>query len=150
MAGTTEAHNDIKFNLTMWLGMRLPTGCRLFGGDVKLEVKSKSEVSYYYPDIFISCDARAPREYVRRDASLVVEVLSPSTERIDRGEKFHAYMAMPSVTDYMLVSQDGASIELFRRKNTWKREVFGADDVIALDAIAHPLPVAEIYRDIPF
>ena len=150
MSGTTEAHSDIALNLTVWLGSRLPEGCRLFNGSVKLMTRPTDDASYYYPDLFVSCGPRDPKGYVRRDATLVVEILSPSTERTDRGEKFQAYTAMSSVTDYMLVSQDGACVEVFRRQHGWKREIYAMGDVIALDAIQHPLPVAEIYRDIPF
>ena len=150
MSGTTEAHSDIVLNLSGWLRTRLPSGCRLFNGSVKLMTKPTDDASYYYPDVFVSCGPRDPKGYVRRDATLVVEILSPSTARIDRGEKFHAYTAMPMVTDYMLVSQDGVSVEVFRRTNAWQRETYTTGDVIKLDAIAHALPVAEIYQDIPF
>ena len=148
MAGTTEAHNDIVLNLSNWLSSRLPASCRLFNGSVKLMTKPGEDANYYYPVVFVSCGPRDPKGYVRQDASLVVEVLSPSTERTDRGEKFQAYTAMPSVTDYMLVSQDGARVEVFRRKNVWTREIYATGDLIVLDSIQHSLPVAEIYRDL--
>lgn len=151
MSETTEAHNDIVLNLSGWLRSRLlPQGCRLFNGTVKLKTKLSDGANYYYPDLFVSCGPRDPKGYVRHEASLVVEVLSPSTERTDRGEKFHAYTAMPSVTDFMLVSQDGVSVEVFRQKNAWQREIYAMGDVIALDAIQHALPVSEIYLDIQF
>ena len=124
MVGTTEAHNDIVLNLSGWLRSRMPNGCRLFNGTVKLMTKPTDDASYYYPDVFVSCGPRDLKGYVRRDATLVIEVLSPSTERVDRGEKFNAYTAMPSVTDYMLVSQDGACVEVFSRENAWKRETY--------------------------
>ena len=149
MSGTTEAHSDIALNLAMWLGARLPAGCRLFNGSVKLVTKPSVDASYYYPDLFVSCGPRAPKEYVRRDAVLVIEVLSPSTERIDRGEKFHAYTAMPSMLEYMLVSQDGAHVEVFRRQNAWVRETYALDDLVELTSLQQNLPVSEIYRDLP-
>ena len=147
-AGTTEAHNDIVLNLSAWLRSRLPPGCRLFNGSVKLATKPTGEASYYYPDVFVSCGRRDPKGYVRLDASLVIEVLSPSTERIDRGEKFQAYTSMPSVSDYMLVSQDGVSVEVFRRSTAWTREVYVMGDVIAFDFVPHRLPVADVYADL--
>ena len=150
MSGTTEAHNDIQLYLTGWLGSRLPAGCRVFSGSVKLMTKPTDDTSYYYPDVFVSCGPRDPRGYVRREASLIVEILSPPTERTDRGEKFLAYTAMPSVMDYMLVSQEGARVEVFRRTNGWQRETYATGDVIQLDSLAQPLPVSEVYRDILF
>ena len=150
MVGTSLRHSDIKMNITAWLRSRMPTGCGLYNGDVKLMVRADTDTSFYYPDVFVSCGPREPEAHYLRDATLVVEILSPSAERTDRGEKFQAYTAMSSVTDYMLVSQDGACVEVFRRQHGWKREIYAMGDVIALDAIQHPLPVAEIYRDIPF
>ena len=150
MAGASLRHSDIKMNLTTWLRGKIPSGCGIYNGDVKLMVETNTDAAFYYPDVFISCGPRDPQAHFLREASLVVEILSPTTERTDRGEKFRAYTAMSSVTDYALVSQDGARVEVFRRKNTWMRETYAIDDLIELDAIAHRLPVAEIYRDIPF
>ena len=148
MAGTTEAHNDIVLNLSTWLRSRLPPGCRLFNGTVKLATKPSGEASYYYPDVFVSCGPRDPKGYVRLDASLVIEVLSPSTQRIDRGEKFQAYTSMPSVSDYMLIAQDGISVEVFRRSTAWTREAYAMGDLIAFDALSHPLAVADVYANV--
>ncbi len=147
MAGTTEAHNDIKFQLTMWLGNRLPPGCRLFNGDVKLRIDASSDTRFYYPDLFVSCGPRDPKSYVRTDAIPVIEILSPTTERIDRGEKFEAYTSLASVEEYLLVSQDGAHVEVFRRRNQWAREIYESGDIIDLASIGAQVPLADIYRD---
>ena len=87
MVGTSLRHSDIKMNITAWLRGRLPVGCGLFNGDVKLMVRASSDTAFYYPDVFISCGPRDPEAHHLRDATLVVEILSLSTERIDRGEK---------------------------------------------------------------
>lgn len=149
MSGTTEAHGDIVINLTKWIGARLPAGCRLYNGGVKLRTKPSDDTSFYYPDVFVTCGPRDLKSHMRTDAPLVIEVLSPTTERTDRGEKFAAYTAMPSVTEYMLVAQDGIRVELFRRRTGWSRETFNATDSIALASIGQTLPIAEIYHDIP-
>jgi Uma2 family endonuclease len=98
--------------------------------------------------VFISCGSRDRKAYIRRDATMVAEVLSPTTERIDRTEKFHAYTSLPSVLECMLVSQDSMHVELFRRRSNWQREVHASAETISLDSIGQSLPVAEIYRDI--
>lgn len=149
MAGTTEAHNDIKLNLTLLLATRLPKGCRLFNGDVKLRIDLATDTRFYYPDIFVSCGPRDPTSHVRAEAILVVEVPSSSTERIDRGEKLTAYTAMPSLQEYVLVSQYGRHVEVFRRDTGWRQEIHAAEDSLQLDSIGHSLPVSEIYRDVP-
>lgn len=150
MSGVSEAHNDIAFNLTMWLGNRLPDGCRLFSGSVKLGFKTGKKQRYYYPDAFVSCGPRNPKEYVRRDATLVVEILSPSTERVDRGEKFEAYTSIASVQEYLIVAQDGARVEVFRRRTAWTPETYESGDAIELGSIGQKLPIAEVYKDITF
>lgn len=149
MSGVTEAHNDIVLNLVAWLRSRVPAGCRLFSQAVKLRVDAKSHENYYYPDAFISCGPRDLQGYVRADATLVFEVLSPSTERIDRGEKFHAYTSLPSIEEYVILSQESLSVEVYRRRSGWKRESYVASDSIPLASIGQTLPVSEIYRDIP-
>jgi Uma2 family endonuclease len=149
MSGVSEAHNDIVLNLVRLLAGALPVGCRMFSQSVKLRADTKSHEDYYYPDVFISCGPRDLKGHVRRDAILVIEVLSPTTERVDRGEKFHAYTSLPSVEEYILVSQDKRSIEVYRRNANWKRELYGAADTIPLTSLKNNLTVDEIYRDIP-
>jgi Uma2 family endonuclease len=146
MSGVSEAHNDIAINLTSWLRSRLPPGCSVFGGQVKLKA---SETRYYYPDVFVSCGPRQPTDHVRRTARLVVEILSPSTERTDRGEKFEAYTSMPEIEEYILVAQDRLRVEVYRRRTGWAQEIFAEADVIDLASINGALAVREIYRDIP-
>lgn len=146
MSGASEAHNDIVINLTSWLRHRLPAGSNVFGGQMKLKA---SETRFYYPDVFVSCGPRHPAEHVRRTALLVIEILSPSTERTDRGEKFQAYTSMPDVEEHILVSQDRIRVEVYRRRSGWTQDVLGPSDEIPLSSIKTALAVQEIYRDIP-
>ena len=148
MSGVTEAHNDICLNLATWLHSRMPLGCRVFNGAVKLRTKLTPDASYYYPDVFISCGPRKADNHVRDDATLVVEVLSKSTERIDKGEKLLAYTAMPSILEYLIVSQDGARVEVSQRRTAWDREIHETGSSIELDSIQQSLPLSEIYRDL--
>jgi Uma2 family endonuclease len=148
MASASEAHNDLVVRLVQWLAERLPQDCRVFSQSTKLRVDFRSHEDYFYPDVFVSCGPRDPRAHVRQDATLVIEVLSPTTERVDRGEKFMAYTSLPSLHDYILVSQDTQHIEVFRHNNDWKREVLGSSDQIMLVSIGHALSVSDIYRDI--
>jgi Uma2 family endonuclease len=78
----------------------------------------------------------------------VVEVLSPSTEKYDRAEKFARYQCCPSLEVYMLVSQDEPHVEVYRRANGWKQELFLLDQVIKLDQHNLELPLAEIYEGV--
>jgi Uma2 family endonuclease len=149
MSGVSEAHNDIVLNLIRRLGGAVPPGCRMFSQSVKLRTDTKSHEDYYYPDVFVSCGPRDMKGHVRRDAILVIEVLSPTTERVDRGEKFHGYTSLPSLQEYILVSQDKRSIEVYRRDAHWRRELFGAADTITFASLNSALTVDDIYHDIP-
>jgi Uma2 family endonuclease len=145
MAGASEGHSEIKLNLAVWLRARLPAGCRVFDGDMKLRIIAKSETRFYYPDIIVSCGPRDRTQHFRDDATLVIEILSPTTERVDRGEKLDGYSAVPSLAEYILVDQRAPSIEVYRRRTGWSRERYAIDDGIMLDSIGAELPVTVIY-----
>jgi Uma2 family endonuclease len=148
MVGASEGHSIVKLNVTLWLAARIPLGCRLFDGDMKLRVDRASETRFYYPDHFISCGQADPKQYFRSDATLVVEVLSPSTARIDRYEKLQAYTSLPTLIEYLLIDQAVPTVELFRRKSSWARENYQLVDTIRLDSVSDELPVSAIYRSL--
>ena len=79
---------------------------------------------------------------------IVVEVLSPSTERYDRTEKFSRYMRCPTLEVYILVSQDEQYIEVYRRSMGWKQERFSANQTIKLEQLDLDLPVGSIYEGV--
>jgi Uma2 family endonuclease len=150
MAGASEGHADIKLNIAAWLKSRVPKGCRVFDGDLKLRIEAGSSVHFYYPDIFVSCGPRDRTQLFRTDATLVIEILSPTTQRTDRGEKSTVYGNVPSLEEYVLVSQDRAQVEVRRRKSDWVPEHYDLADTIELTSIHQQLPVAVIYDEIEF
>ena len=79
---------------------------------------------------------------------IVVEVLSPSTERYDRTEKFTRYMHCPTLEVYILVSQDEQYIEVYRRSTGWKQERFSEGQTITLEQLDLELPVESIYEGV--
>jgi Uma2 family endonuclease len=148
MAGASERHNLIKLNLAVWLHARLPAGCRLFDGDMKLRLDTPQDTRFYYPDIFIACGQHNLDQYDRTDAQLIIEVLSPSTARVDRYEKMQAYTALPTLAEYLIVEQDVPRAELFRRRTAWAVEMYGWGDIIQLDSVAGPVDLTTIYRSV--
>ena len=145
MAGANEGHSEIKINSVVWLSARLPAGCLVFDGDMKLRIETREATRFYYPDVFVSCGPRNRLQHFRTDATLVVEILSPTTERTDRGEKHGGYLAVPSLAEYVLIDQRTPSIEVFRRRTGWVRESYTLQDAIALDSIGAELPSTVIY-----
>jgi Uma2 family endonuclease len=122
----------------------------VFSTEMKLRIKSNEDERYYYPDVFVACDAGDRERYSRGSAVLVVEVLSPTTERIDRTEKFEAYKRIPSLCEYGLLAQDAVELELFRRRTEWQREFYQRDNTVTLESVGLTLSVSQLYRDIEF
>jgi Uma2 family endonuclease len=147
MAGTTLRHGEIQAALAGAIRRGLPPGCRAYEGNIKLWVELPNDVAIFYPDIFVFCGNRDPKSHFLKDAGLIVEVLSESTETVDRGEKFEAYKNVPSLQTYVLVAQDTLRIEVFRRRRAWAVETYLAGQDFTLDGVSTPIAVDEVYRD---
>jgi Uma2 family endonuclease len=152
MTGGTIPHNDIALNLYTALRPHLRSrGCRINVSDVKVEVSPTSP--YYYPDIIVSCDPRDlnARKFIQ-SPKLIVEVLSPSTEAKDRGEKFTYYQTMPSLQEYVLISSEKIAVECYRRGEgrMWLYYPYRAGDVISLSSVEFECPIALLYEGVLF
>lgn len=128
---------------------------RRLGPDFISEMKVRAEAanSFFYPDILVTCDPRdrAPEaSHVKHHPVLVVEILSPSTEAYDRGNKFAAYRTLDSLREYVLVSTEQCRIEVFRRDETghWVLYPFAADEELQLASIDFRCPVAEVFEGV--
>lgn len=154
MAGASRQHNELKENLSGELFNRLKGGsCRTYSADMRLKVKRTG--LYTYPDVMIVC---GPPEFeavqgvdTLLNPQVVFEILSDTTERYDRGTKFQHVQKLPSVREYVLVSQDRVRVERFVRQpdETWVLTVF--DDPageFALATVPVRVPVADIYRGV--
>ncbi len=154
MAGGTPKHSLIKANVmgTLWSRLRgLP--CRAYDSD--LRIKSPTGL-YTYPDASVICselEVDDENQDTVLNPTLLVEVLSKGTEAYDRGKKFDHYRTMPSLREYVLVSQDEPMIQRFLRNddNTWTlTAVAGLDQTVTLCSIGIDLPLAEVYERIDF
>lgn len=148
MAGASDPHDFLAVNTIFALGKRLADKpCRPHGPDRGVRIGRRN---FYLPEASVSCrraDGSFPSEPV-----LVVEVLSPGTERDDRGVKWRNYQMLPSLRHYLLLSQDEPLAELFTRgEDGWiytRHE--GLDGAVPLTALGIELPLAELYADIVF
>ena len=151
MAGASDRHNRIAGNFFVRLSLHLDGGeCEPFISDMKVKV---DPALYYYPDVVVTCDPPGGDRYTRSEPRLIVEVLSPSTERVDRTEKLHAYRRVESLREYVLVSQDMTLVELHRRGEggEWTVEVFtGLEEQITLDSVGLSLSLSDVYRNVRF
>jgi Uma2 family endonuclease len=150
MAGSSDRHNLICGNVFAYLLDRVPDTCQVFSTDMKLRIMSNEDERYYYPDVFVNCDPNDRERYFRNSAVLVLEILSPNTERIDRTEKFEAYKRIPSVLEYALFSQDAIELELFRRRTSWQREFYQLDNTVTFESVNLTVNVSTLYRRVMF
>jgi len=136
MSGASNAHNLITGDIFAELHGQLKGGrCLVYTGDMR--VKTGSTTSYFYPDITVACDKPRFEDHTLDtllNPIVVGEVLSPSTEASDRGEKFAHYQQLVSLQEYILVSQDKIRVEYYLRQGTqWLLTEFGQlDDVMSL------------------
>ena len=154
MTGGTLRHNTIALNIASVLrGHLRSTQCRVFINDVRVRVDRAH--SYYYPDLLVSCARGAPAIDLNAvtvdDPVLVMEVLSASTEATDRREKLLAYRTLASLSEYVLVSQDEARIEIHRRRGDigWERIEYSGPETVELTSIGLQIGMREIYEGVP-
>lgn len=156
MAGATPRHNHITRNaLTTLTNQLRGKPCVPFGSDQRVHVPETDLDTY--PDVTV---ARPPLAFSPDDenefcdATVIVEVLSPSTETFDRGGKFLHFKCLPSLCDYVLVSQDRVSVEhRFRDANSeaWRIDVFvSLDDLLHLCGVEGILSVRDLYERVEF
>jgi Uma2 family endonuclease len=114
MVGARRVHGLISLNIATSLKTQLKgSPCRVFSDSMKVGIGADTIL---YPDVFVTCDAADLRtEQVFAAPTVVVEVLSPSTQSYDRGSKFTLYRSVPSLREYMLVDPDTREVQLFRR-----------------------------------
>ena len=120
-----------------------------------MRVSTPSTLSYFYPDIVVVCDEPRFEDDVFDtvlNPIVLVEVLSPSTETYDRGEKFSHYRQIESLKEYILVSQDRVNVERYLRKpDEWGLTFFqDLNDVLPIASIQCELPLHEIYERVTF
>ena len=147
MVGTTLGHNGLALAIAFALRSQLKAPRRAYMSDIKLRIETRGATIFYYPDVMVSCSKRDPKSRWIDDPSLLVEVLSPSTERVDRIERLMAYRQIPSLQDYLLVAQDQTRIEVFSRGADWKPRVYGPSDLIEIPGLGVTLELDAIYAE---
>jgi Uma2 family endonuclease len=153
VAGGTRRHSLIGENLKAELRSSLRSNdCEVHGSDMRVLVEATG--LYSYPDGLVSCPPfeNEPAD-VLTNPVLLIEVLSPSTEDYDRGRKFAHYRQIPSLREYLVVSQDEAKIEQHQRteNNLWLlREVTGIDQTLHLTSLNLDLALSDVYAKVTF
>jgi Uma2 family endonuclease len=153
MVGARRVHNLVAGNLYVALRQHLRgTPCAAFMETMKLRV---ADDALFYPDVFVTCDRqdlRTEREFSA--PTLIAEVLSPSTEGYDRGQKFTQYRRLASLREYLLISPETREVLLFRRESAqglFTLHDFSEAQTLECASIGHSMPVAELFEglDLP-
>jgi Uma2 family endonuclease len=155
MAGGSPEHNLIGFNIAGLLHARLRgSPCRGFTSDQRVRVTETG--LYTYPDVTVVC-GELQFDDARRDTltnpALLIEILSPSTEAYDRGEKFAHYRRIESLQEYVLIAQDQPRVERFLRQSdgTWNyRAAEGVEGRLRLESVGVELLLSEVYEGVEF
>lgn len=111
-----------------------------------------SETCYYHPDVTVSCDPRnRGTQKMVHAPRIVVEVLSPSTETIDRRRKLRDYLACPTIEEYLLVDSRSVTVEIYRKEGQkWVYEMLKGDDVVELTSVGVHFRLLAAYEDVDF
>jgi Uma2 family endonuclease len=150
MAGGTIERARLTSRFDRMLGSALDgRPCSTFSADAKIRIEASNRTTY--ADVSVVC-GKLERSSVDGEAIanpvVIVEVLSPSTEAYDRGEKFRHYRRLPSLREYVLISQERALVEVWRREgDAWRPIDHGPGEVVRLDSIDVTVAVDELYAN---
>ena len=146
----TLNHNQIIGNLLCEIRPALKKSSnRLYVIGIPVNFDFRSDEYFYYPDLVVTCDKRDTHPRLIRHPKLIIEVLSESTERVDKREKFFAYTSIASLEEYVLVEQNIKEVTVFRRTSGWKAEKFsGAKSTALLQSLKLKLPFSAIYEGV--
>jgi Uma2 family endonuclease len=146
LVGGSTYHSAIIANLIGILTGRLENSpCWVFNTDIRLQL---SESRYVHPDVTVSCDERDQElDDMIHYPCLVVEVLSPTTEANDRGEKFSYYQECPTIQDFVLADSQSIHIEVYHREvDGWKLHTYGPGSTVTLEGLGIQFPIDAVYR----
>jgi Uma2 family endonuclease len=150
MTGASLNHILIVTNLTVELGLQLRgKPCFLMSNEMKVRLPHSQK--FFYPDVTAVCGElqfHDDRRDVILNPALIIEVLLPSTEAFDRGEKFHSYQRVDSLREYVLVSQEHPYVEQYVRRDDgwWTYQSFsGRESSLTLPSVECTLNLAAVY-----
>lgn len=153
MVGGTPEHARLQAVMIRLIGNALADRpCDVYTSD--LRIRSRATDIATYPDITVVCGPLSvdPEDQdAATNPTLIVEVLSPTTERFDRGDKAEHYFGIPSLREYVLVNQHKPRIEVFRRSDdgSWKFIAVGAGETVTFESVGCTIAVDDVYKTPP-
>lgn len=153
MAGAGDGHNRVSGNGFFLLKSALRgSECSIYMADMKLRIGE--DEAYLYPDVIVTCDEKdKQRNFYKQAPKLIIEVLSPSTEGFDRGQKFALYRRLETLQEYVLIDPRRYQLDLFRRNRDQRWELFSwnkPQDTVACKSVDLKCQLVELYEDVDF
>lgn len=152
MGEPRQAHAIIAMNLATALHAHLSgRPCRTYAGGRRLHFKCRGDDIAYYPDVWVGCgETRNTKGEFDDEPRLVIEVLSPSTERVDRREKAINYREIDSLQEIALIAQKPPNVVLYRRADRWSPiAIDSRDGLLELHSVGLTLSIGRIYEGLP-
>jgi len=150
MGGARQEHVVVSGNLFASLKQHLRNApCRAYISDMKLRVEHLD--AFYYPDVMVSCDKSDHKaDQFLSNPSIIIEVLSDSTEAYDRGAKFAAYRKIENLKEYFLIDITARRVECFRRTsdNKWLLQIYENGQSCEFNSLEFLVDLADIFEDI--
>lgn len=148
-----DVHVTIAGNIAFLLLSHLrSSGCRVYISDMKVRIEQKNR--FYYPNVLVTCeDKDRENSTFKKFPSLIIEVLSDSTEAFDRGDKFADYQSLPSLQEYVLVNAKKARVECFRRtqEGLWLLQFYELKDrQFELTSVDFTGKISDVYEEVEF
>lgn len=145
LAGGSDAHAALSTRLGTLLSNQLEDSpCLVYSSDRRLKLPRGN---YLFPDLTVACGEEVGS--LPANPIVIIEVLSPSTEKRDRGPKLVAYKTLPSVQEYLLIGSEVQEIIVYRRESNWRPYHYQSGDLVELRSIGMSFPFDPVYRRIP-
>lgn len=155
MTGASRRHNIITFSVVKALGRQLEgRPCEGYANDMRVRIVSKREYAYTYPDVVVVCGEPQFEDGhldTLLNPTVIIEILSESTERYDRGKKFSFYRTIESLAEYVLVAQDESRVEQYARQQDGRwmlSDHRSLEDVVELVSVQCSLALQEVYEKV--
>ena len=150
MAAPSLNHNRIASNLLLAIHPHVKrAGCQVFWSGLKVVIRQDLNEISYCPDVMVDCRPDARGAHYLREPKLIAEVMSPSTQLIDRREKLQNYRLIESLEEYVLLAENERHVIVYSRAEDWKPRVYSRlDAAVELRSIDMQLPMIELYDDV--
>lgn len=146
MAGGSDAHAALCVRLSLLIGNQLEDApCLVYSSDRRLKLP---QGNHLFPDVTVACGEESSS--LPTNPTVIIEVLSPTTEKRDRTAKLAAYKTLPSVQEYLLIGSEAQEIIVYRRESNWRPYHYQSSDLVELTSINVSFPFDAVYRRIPF